>query len=55
LFTRNKTEMSVLILDLEKGMIESGAGYYFNEPVFKHNLGAHIYDIFHHIGQSPSR
>lgn len=45
-FKANNTEMTVLVLDLEKGTISMGANYNFNEPVRKLNLGAHIYDIF---------
>lgn len=53
LFNSNQTELNVLILDLEKGLIESGNSYSFNEPVYKHNLGAHIFDIFSNLNQKP--
>lgn len=49
----NKTEMNVIILDLEKGLVETGNSYYFHEPVYRHNLGAHIYDVFHNLNQKP--
>ena len=53
IFNSNTTELNVLILDLEKGIIESGNNYNFNEPVNKHNLGAHMYDIFHQLNSNP--
>lgn len=53
IFNSNLTELNVLILDLEKGLIESGNSYNFNEPVYKHNLGAHVYDIFSKLNQKP--
>lgn len=46
IFKANNTEMTVLVLDLEKGVVSTGANFYFNEPVRKLNLGAHVYDIF---------
>ncbi len=49
IFNSNKTEMSVVILDLEKGVVETGNSYYFEEPIHKHNLGAHVYDIFSNL------
>jgi predicted Zn-dependent protease len=53
IFNSNETELNVLILDLEKGLIESGNSYNFNEPIYKHNLGAHVYDIFSKLNQKP--
>jgi predicted Zn-dependent protease len=53
IFNSNKTEMSVVILDLEKGVVETGNSYYFEEPVRKHNLGAHVYDIFSNLKMKP--
>jgi len=53
IFNSNKTEMSVVILDLEKGVVETGNSYYFEEPVHKHNLGAHVYDIFSNLKMKP--
>jgi beta-barrel assembly-enhancing protease len=53
IFNSNKTEMSVIILDLEKGIVETGSSYYFEEPVHKHNLGAHVYDIFSNLKMKP--
>lgn len=53
IFNSNHTELNVLILDLEKGLVETGNSYNFNEPVYKHNLGAHAYDIFSKLNQKP--
>jgi beta-barrel assembly-enhancing protease len=53
IFNSNETELTVLILDLEKGMIETGNSYNFNEPIYKHNLGAHVYDIFSKLNKTP--
>ena len=47
LLTGSNTELSVLILDLEKGNVESGVNYYFKDAPKKLQLGAHFYDIFH--------
>ncbi|MES2800749.1 MAG: M48 family metallopeptidase [Bacteroidota bacterium] len=54
IFKANKTEMTVLVMNLEKGTIDAGGSYYFNEPIYKLNLGAHIYDIFMNMKQ-PSK
>lgn len=53
IFNSNHTEMNVIILDLEKGIIESGNNYEFNEPVRKLNLGAHMYDILYQLNTKP--
>lgn len=44
--TGSNTELSVLILDLEKGNIENGINYYFKDAPKRLQLGAHFYDIF---------
>jgi len=53
ILTGNNTEMSVLILDLENGVIENGINYYFKDSPKKLQLGAHMYDIFKKLNTEP--
>lgn len=46
LLTGSNTQINVLLLDLNKGTIDSEINYYFKDPPKKRQLGAHIYDIF---------
>lgn len=46
-------EMNVIILDLEKGIAETGQSYYWNEPTYKHNLGSHMFNIFNTLKSKP--
>ncbi len=49
----NNTQMNVLILDLENGVIENGINYYFKDSPKKLQLGAHMYDIFKKLNTEP--
>ncbi len=53
IFKSNHMEMNVIILDLEKGIAETGQSYYWNEPTYKHNLGSHMYNIFNTLKSKP--
>ena len=53
IFKSNHMEMNVIILDLEKGIAETGQNYYWNEPNYKHNLGSHMYNIFNILKSKP--
>lgn len=53
ILTGNNTEMNVLILDLENGVIENGINYYFKDSPKKLQLGAHMYDIFKKLNTEP--
>ena len=53
ILTGNNTEMSVLILDLENGVIQNGINYYFKDSPKKLQLGAHMYDIFKKLNTEP--
>jgi len=53
IFKSNHTEMSIIILDLEKGIVETGENYYWSEPIYKYNLGSHMYNIFHDLKSQP--
>lgn len=48
----NNTELSILVLDLEKGTVDTGVNYYFKDAPKKIQLGAHMYDIFRKMGTS---
>ena len=53
IFKSNHMEMNVIILDLEKGIAETGQSYYWNEPTYKHNLGSHMFNIFNTLKSKP--
>jgi predicted Zn-dependent protease len=53
ILTGNNTQMNVLILDLENGVIENGINYYFKDSPKKLQLGAHMYDIFKKLNTEP--
>lgn len=53
LFQSNQTELSIIILDLDKGIVETGETFYWNEPIYKYNLGSHMYNIFHDLKSKP--
>ncbi len=53
ILTGNNTQMNVLILDLENGIIENGINYYFKDSPKKLQLGAHMYDIFKKLNTEP--
>jgi len=53
IFKSNHMEMNVIILDLEKGIAETGQNYHWNEPTYKHNLGSHMYNIFNALKSKP--
>lgn len=53
IFKSNHMEMNVIILDLEKGIAETGQNYYWNEPTYKHNLGSHMFNIFNTLKSKP--
>jgi hypothetical protein len=54
LLTGSNTQMNLLLLDLNKGKIESGINYYFKDAPKKYQLGAHMYDIFKKFSTPPS-
>lgn len=45
----NSTVMSFLVLEPNTGSVKVADRHFFNEPVRKHHLGAHIYDILVNI------
>lgn len=53
IFQSNHTEMNIIILDLDKGVVETGENYNWEEPIYKHNLGSHMYNIFHDLKSKP--
>lgn len=53
IFKSNHTELNLIILDLEKGIVENAWNYYWDEPIYKHNLGSHMYNIFSNLKSKP--
>ena len=53
IFKANHMEMNVILLDLNKGSVEAGFSQYYDEPVHKHNLGAHMYNVLYHLNSKP--
>lgn len=49
LFKGNHTRMNFVVLDLEKGSDAVGDTYYWNEPIYKHNMGSHMYNILYQL------
>ena len=47
------TEISYLILNLNKGQVTLGESILFHEQFYKHNLGAHMYSILSLIKSQP--
>jgi hypothetical protein len=45
----NSTALSVIIIDAKTGEVKIGSTYYFNEPIRKMHLGAHLYDILNNL------
>ena len=45
----NKTEITMVMLNINSGEIVFGDSHYLNEPVKKLNLGAHMYNLFLHL------
>jgi hypothetical protein len=45
----NSTALSVIIIDAKTGTVKIGSTYYFNEPIRKMHLGAHLYDILNNL------
>ncbi len=42
----NETELNLVIVDLEKAQIVSGAYYYYQEPLNQYSIESRLYDIF---------
>ncbi len=42
----NETEINLIVLDLEKAKVVTGASYYINEPLNQFTIEARLYDIF---------
>lgn len=53
LMQANKTEITLVMLDIKTGEVIFGDSHYLNEPVKKLNLGAHMYDLFMHLKTNP--
>ncbi len=53
LFTANRTEINILILDLDKGSIVNGMNYRMKDAPKKWQLTAHMYSIFSQFQQFP--
>lgn len=51
--TGNQTELSVIVMDIDKGGIEAGATYFYREPLSKLSMGAHVYDILQQVKSKP--
>ena len=49
IFKGNHTRLNFLVLDLEKGSEAVGETYYWNEPIYKHNMGSHMYNILYQL------
>ncbi|MCT4561978.1 MAG: M48 family metalloprotease [Crocinitomicaceae bacterium] len=47
----NNTEVSLIVMDIEKGEIENGASYYFNEPTNKYLLSGRFYNMIYDLMQ----
>lgn len=43
----NETELNLIVIDLDKGKVITGANYYFQEPLNQFSIEARLYDIFH--------
>lgn len=53
ILTGNITELSVIMMDIDKGEIESGASYNYREPLSKLSMAAHVYDILKQVKSKP--
>lgn len=51
--TGNQTELSVIVMDIDKGGIESGATYFYREPLSKLSMAAHVYDVLQQVKSKP--
>lgn len=49
----NNTILNYIVLDLENGEVAYLDNDYLNEPLKKHNMGAHFYDVFYRLTQTP--
>lgn len=47
----HNTEVSLIVMDIEKGEIENGASYYFNEPANKYLLSGRFYKMLYDLMQ----
>ena len=52
-FTGNRTDLSVIIMDLEKGAITGGKNYFYKEPLTKLSMQAHVYDVLKQVKSNP--
>lgn len=53
-FSGSHTQMNVVLLDLDNGLIDWGTGYYFKDNPKKLQLGAHMYAIFQDLSKKPT-
>lgn len=51
--TGNQTELSVIVMDIDKGGIEAGANYFYREPLSKLSMAAHVYDVLQQVKSKP--
>lgn len=49
----NETDLSVIIMDIEKGGIEVGVDYFYREPLSKLSMAAHVYDVLKQVQSKP--
>lgn len=55
IMTGNKTNLTVIMLDIETGSVLTGNSFHYNDPISKHTLGARLYTIFKHLNSSTNR
>ncbi len=51
--TGNQTELSVIVMDIDKGGIEAGATYFYREPLSKLSMAAHVFDVLQQVKSKP--
>lgn len=49
----NETDLSVIIMDIEKGGIEVAVDYFYREPLSKLSMAAHVYDVLKQVQSKP--
>jgi len=53
IFAANQTEMTFIVLDTEKGVVEYGNTHYLNSPVKKWYLRSQIYNVIKELNAKP--
>lgn len=53
LIKANRTEFSVIVMDIDQSKVIGGVNYEYREPLSKLSMAAHIYDVFYKINSKP--